>query len=255
MKLAPSYESMSAVPQGYEGAFTEQEGKAVFTGGEFDFKSEADVLAMETAKGHVKTELAEAKEKLKAFDGIDPTKQKGMLDELDVLRVKVKDGTGSEDEIAIREAARVRDREADTAKIQELSGLLDEANGFKTKTQKDSLLNGHLSKHVSEGAMSDARFIMDSATDFIDGKLLSNGNAGFEKGLDFEALTSKAMETRTHWQKSSQGGGAQGGGDAQPKEGRAKFDELMKKRTGGETLNRQESIELSTLANQLKNEE
>jgi len=58
-----------------------------------------------------------------------------------------------------------------------------------------------------------------------------------------------------NWQKSSQGGGAQGCGNAQPKEGRAKFDELMKKRTGGETLNRQESIELSTLANQLKNEE
>ena len=65
-KLQASYDSMSDVPSEFHGAYTEQEGKAVFTGGDFEFKSEADVTAMKTAKDRANTELSEMKEKYKA---------------------------------------------------------------------------------------------------------------------------------------------------------------------------------------------
>ena len=253
MKLESSYDKMSNVPKGYEDAYTEKDGKAVLTGGGFEFKNEADVLAMETAKGHVKTELAEAREKLKAFDGIDASKQKEMLDELDTLRVKVKGGEGSEDQKAILEAMRARDREADTAKISELTGQLDEANGFKTKTQKDGLLKTALSKTVSGKAMSDALYIMNDATDFIDGKLLSNGRAGFDKGLEIEALTSKAMESREHWVKpntpANQGGGS--GGDTGTKT--SQLAEMQSKAKAG-TLTPRESNQMITIAREVSAE-
>jgi len=256
MKLPRSYPKMSDVPEDFKGAYTEEDGKAVLTGGDFEFKTESDVLAMETAKGHVKTELAEAKEKLKAFDGIDATKQKGLLDELDVLRVKVKDGVGDEDQIAIREAMRTRDREADTAKIAELEAQLGDANGFKTTTQKNGLLETSVSANIADIQKGDATFIMDKATDFIDGKLISNGTGGFDKGLEIEALMAQATSTRPHWAKQntpSHGGGSEGSNANT--DDRSKFDTLLKKQQGGEVLNRQESVELSTLANNLKNEE
>jgi hypothetical protein len=201
MDLKKEYDSMSAVPKGYEGAYTDTDGKALFTGGNFDFRNKEDVLAVETAKGHVKTELAESKEKLKLFDGIDPAKQKAMLDELDILRVKVDKGeNGDEDNKAILESMRARDRESDTKRITELEEQLGEANGFKTKTEKTNTLTEAL-KGVSEGARADAMTIIGMSVDNVDGKFLSNGTNGFEAGLELEALVTNATAQRPHWQK------------------------------------------------------
>jgi hypothetical protein len=254
MKLPRSYPKMSDVPEDFKGAYTEEDGKAVLTGGDFEFKTESDVLAMETAKGHVKTELAEAKEKLKAFDGIDATKQKDLLDELDVLRVKVKDGVGDEDQIAIREAMRTRDREADTAKIAELEAQLGDANGFKTTTQKNGLLETSVSANIADVQKGDATFIMDKATDFIDGKLISNGTGGFDKGLEIEALMAQATSTRPHWAKQnapSHGDGSDGsnvqGADL------TRYNELKTKVDAGDA-SRKETNEFIQVAETVANE-
>ena len=247
---------MSDVPKGFDGAYTEQDGKAVFIGGDFEFKNESDVLAMETAKGHVKAELAEVKEKLKTFDGIDIEQYKKDVEEMDVLRAKVKDGGNDEETIkAIVDARVARATEELNNKNGELSKQLEEANGFRLKTEKQSILNDVLRKNVSESAIQDAEFIIGSAIERqADGTYMSNGMAGFEKGLSVEDLVTKAIESRSHWQKQNNAGqGASGATGQNASNGMAKFNELKTKVESG-SATRQETQEYIQVAEQVANE-
>jgi len=218
MRLQASYDTASDVPAGYESAYTEQDGKSVFNGGEFEFKSEADVSSMKTAKDHVKSQLSEAETKLKAFAGIDPKKHRLMLDEVDVLRAKSKGGGNDEETIkAIVDARVARATEDLTTANGTLTDKNNKLEGFKSKTEKSSAINEVLGKHVSKDALSDAKFIVGSAIERqADGSFMSNGEAGFEKGLTVEQLVAKGLESRPHWKKQNTpghgAGGANGGG-------------------------------------------
>lgn len=255
MKLEVSYGSMSDVPVEFKDAFKEVDGKAVLSKG-IEVKTEADVQAVLDAKSHMKTELTEAKEKLKSLDGVTVEEFKKQQDELDVLRAKVKDGGQDEEVIkSIVDAKVARATEELTKSNNELSDKLKEADGFRFKTEKDSQLSAALKGKVSEAVMMDAQQIIGGAMERqADGTFLSSGAMGFEKGLTFEQTVTKATEARTHWMPSNTAGGATGSGSTAPQNNRGEFNTLLKKQQEG-TATRQEVVQLSELANQLKNEE
>lgn len=215
MKLKVSYDSMSDVPSEFKGSFSEVDGKAVLSK-EIEVKTEADVQAVLDAKGHIKTELTEAKEKLKSLDGITAEEFKKQQDELDVLRAKSKEGGQDEEVIkSIVDARVARATEELTKQNTELSTKLNEADGFRFKTEKDSQLNSALKGKVSESVMLDAQQIIGGAMERqADGTFLSNGSMGFEKGLNFEQIVIKATEARKHWMPTNTAGGATGNSDS-----------------------------------------
>jgi len=253
MIIKSSYDSAEDVPQGFKDSFKEVEGKFVFSGS-IDVKTQEDVDKVLGAKKHIDTELGEIKELLKA----ETQKAVDVQNKLDIANIKIQDGAVPDDKLQELVETRVK------VATEQLTTQLAEANeknqGFQNTihgNEKTEFINGFKSE-FSENVGKEISLIgstlferqADSSYLTVENKTLN-----IEAGLNKEQAIAKLNVSMPNWQKSSQGGGAQGGGDAQPKEGRAKFDELMKKRTGGETLNRQESIELSTLANQLKNEE
>ena len=255
MKLKASYESMSDVPNEFKDAFKEIDGKAVFSQS-VEVKTEADVQAVLDAKSHMKAELTEAKDKLKSFDGVTVDQFKANVDELDILRAKAKDGGQDEEVIkSIVDAKVARATEELTQANTDLNGRLEEANGFRHKTEKDSQLIASLKGKVSEAVLLDAQQIIGSAMKRqADGTYLSDGSMGIDSGLTFDQVVTKSTEQRQHWLPTNTAGGATGSGQSAPTDKKSKFNDLLKKQQDG-SATRQEVVELSMIANQIKNEE
>ena len=213
MKLKMSYDSESAVPSEFKDAFTEQDGKFVLTG-EIEVKTEADVQAVLDAKAHIKTELADVKGQLKAFDGIKVDEYKSMQNELDVLRAKMKDGGADEETInAIVEKRLARETEAFNKERDELSAKLKDAEEFRFSTEKNKLISDSLKGKVSESILDEAGFVLDTHMERqADGTYLTKASDrfGLDAGLTAEQAVAKLTESRKHWQLQNVGGGAQG---------------------------------------------
>ena len=255
MKLQGEYEKLTDVPADFQSAFAEKDGKVVFVGGDFEFKTEADVEKVLGAKRHIDTELSETKAKLKVFDGIDIEKYNSSLDELDVLRAKVKEGSNEEEIADIVNARVARKTEELTNQAATLQEQIDLLEGFKTKAEKEAVLNDAL-KNVSKEVHDDARFIIGSVLERqADGSFMTNGTGGFDKGLSAEEAVAKAIESRPHWKKTNTpghgGSGARGGG-VQSK--MAKLKELTAKRAKGK-LDKASQKEMNTLAAEIKAEQ
>jgi hypothetical protein len=242
---------MSDVPTEFQEAFTEKDGQAVFAGGEFEFETQTAVETIRKAKQKAFDDFHELKTKYKDFDGLDPTKYKEMQDELDLLRVRVKDG-GTEEEIKdlvdIKVKRKTEELASENNSLKEKIGLLE---GFKSQTEKDSVLNEAL-KGVSKDVVEDAKYIIGSVIERqADGTFMSNGKNGFEAGLSVEQVVAKASESRPHWiKKNTPGhgaGGANGGGGVSKQ---ARFNELYAKKD----KSRAEVQELNTIAAEIKQE-
>lgn len=251
MIVKGSYEKAGDVPQEFKDSFKEVDGKFVFTGS-IDVKTQEDVDKVLGAKKHIDTELSETKELLK----VETQKAVDVQNKLDLANIKIQDGAVPDDKLQELVETRVK------VATEQLTTQLAEANeknqGFQDTihgSEKAEFIGGLLD-NFSADVKFDAEDILNSSFKRqADGSYLTVKTKDFEEGLTSELAIPKILERRTNWQKQNQGDGAGGGGNAQPKEGRAKFDELLKKQQGGEKLDRNESIELSTLANQLKNEE
>jgi hypothetical protein len=243
MELKLSYESMADVPAEFKEAFTEQDGKFVISKS-IEIKTKADVDEALKSKGHVKTELAELKASY-------AEKETSMQNELDILRAKAKEGGDDEETInAIVQAKLDRATEQMTAENKTLKEQLEQEQGFRFNTELESNLMKELSDKV------DASFTGDSLA-LLKGNFKREANGEFltSDGLGIGDAVSKFIEGRPHFAPKNVGGGAQGNTSTAPQDNRAKFNDLLKKQQSGETLNRQDAIELSSLANQIKNEE
>lgn len=250
MKLQAHYETIADVPDGLQTAFEERDGKAVFVGGELDLRTGAEYKEIQRKKQEGFDKFHEANNRLKEFEGIDPSKHREILNELDVLRAKSKDGVTGEEEIADIVKARVeRLTEDQNKKIIDLSSELDDLRGFKLNTQKSKTLSESLADHVSKDALEDAKFIVGSAIDRqADGTYMSNGKLGFETGLSVEQLVLKAIETRPHWKKqNTPGHGATGSNGVGKSTQNQRFEELRKKVASGKA-DKQEIREMNSLA-------
>lgn len=212
MKLELSYGSMSAVPDEFKDAFTEQDGKAVLSKS-IEVKTEADVKAVLDAKEHVKTELADAKEKLKAFDNVDPAKFKEYENELDILRAKVKEGGTDEETInAIVQAKLERATEQMTAENSELKAKLEEEQGFRFNTERKELLSNALKDKVDPAFVGDVLDLLSGKIERgANGEWMTTESSGYDKGLGVDDLVTKFVSEKTHFAPRNSGGNAVGG--------------------------------------------
>ncbi len=250
MIVKSSYDSVGDVPQEFKDSFKEVDGKFVFDGS-IEVKTQEDVDKVLGAKKHIDTELSEVKEQLKA-------EKQGKLEvqsKLEVVELQLKDGA---DPAKLQELVDTKVKVATEELTKQLAEANEKNSEFQNKIfsgEKSDFVNGIVGS-FSDTVKDDASFILNQIFERqADNTYLTKEGLGLEAGLNAEQATAKLLETRKHWQKGNTADNASGGGDGTPQDKRAKFNDLLKKQQGGETLNRQESIELSTLANNLKNEE
>ena len=252
MILKGSYDKAEAVPQEFKDSFTEIEGKYVLTGS-IETKDTTDYKELHKLKQSSFDDMHELKEQLKAESEAKTDLQR----KLEVTELKLKDGADldiTQELVDKRVAAEVAEYKSIHDADQEL------IKGFKNTihgNEKNEFINGFKSE-FSESVGKEVSLIggtlferqADNSYLTVENKIL-----GIEAGLNKEQAVAKLSVSMPNWMKQNTGGqgtGAQGTG---AKDDRAKFNELLKKQQSGETLNRQEAVELSTIANQLKNEE
>ena len=250
MKISKSYDSQSDVPAMFKEAYTEQDGKFVLTG-DIEVKTQEDVDKVLGAKKHIDAELTTVKEQLKA----ESQKALEAVSRNEVLELQIKDGA---DPAKLQELVDTKIKVA----TEELTKQLTEANEKNTSFQntiygaeKEKIVNGIVGS-FSENVKDEASYILKDIFERAeDGSYVTKSAFGLDAGLSAEQATAKLTELRPAWMKQNTGGQGTGAQGAGATDDRAKFNELLKKRQSGETLNRQEAVELSTIANQLKNEE
>lgn len=250
MIVKSSYDSAGDVPQEFKDSFKEVDGKFVFSGS-INVKTQEDVDKVLGAKKHIDTELSEVKEQLKA-------EKQGKLEiqsKLEVVELQIKDGA---DPAKLQELVETKVKVATEELNKQLAEANDKNSEFQDKifgSEKSEFVNGIVGS-FSDTVKDDAKFMLNQIFERqADNTYLTKAGLGLEAGLNAEQATAKLLETRTHWQKQNQGDGAGGGGNGAPQDKRTKFNDLLKKQQGGESLNRQEAVELSALANEIKNEE
>jgi len=250
MKISNSYDKAEDVPQEFKDSFTEVEGKFVMTS-PIDIKTDAEFEEVKKAKQHAFDEMHQVKEQLK----VESQKALEATSKNEVLELQIKDGA---DPAKLQELVDTKIKVA-TEELTKQLGEANEKNASFQNTIYGSELNdvvGGMAKNFSDSVQDEANFILKSImVRGEDGRHLSKEAFNLPAGLEPEQVVSKLTELRPNWQKGNTADNASGGGNGTPQDKRAKFNDLLKKRQGGETLNRQESIELSTLANNLKNEE
>lgn len=250
MIVKSSYDSVEDVPQEFKDSFSEVDGKYVFNG-QIDVKTQADVDKVLGAKQHIDKELSEVKEKLKA----ESQKALEATSKIEVLELQIKDGA---DPAKLQELVDTKVKVATEELTKQLAEANEKNSEFQNKIfsgEKAEFVNGIIG-NFSDTVKDDAKFILNQIFERqADNTYLTKEGLGLEAGLNAEQATAKLLETRTHWQKQNTGGQGTGAQGTSATDDRAKFNELLKKQQSGETLNRQEAVELSTIANQLKNEE
>lgn len=250
MIVKSSYDSAGDVPQEFKDSFKEVDGKFVFSGS-INVKTQEDVDKVLGAKKHIDTELSEVKEQLKA-------EKQGKLEiqsKLEVVELQIKDGA---DPAKLQELVETKVKVATEELTKQLAEANEKNGEFQNKifgSEKSEFVNGIVDS-FSDTVKDDAKFMLNQMFERqADNTYLTKAELGLEAGLNAEQATAKLLETRPHWQKQNQGDGASGGGNGAPQDKRTKFNDLLKKQQGGESLNRQEAVELSALANEIKNEE
>jgi hypothetical protein len=251
-----SYDSAEAVPQEFKDKYTDVDGKFMLTGS-IESKDASDFKEVLKLKQSSFDEMHGLKEKVKEAE----TKAKKALSDYEVLKLQPKEGAVSEEEIQKLVETRVNVRtEALTKENDELKNINTDFKGKLHSGDKSSYLN-EIKAELSADYIKQNGFIFDTFLDNAfsrqeDGSHLTNEYNGIPAGLNKAEAIAKLIELNPQLGKqntASHGGGSDGNNANTGNRG--KFDELLKKQTGGESLSRQESVELSTLANQLKNEE
>ena len=251
MDLKGVYESAGDVPQEFKEAFTEQDGKFVLTG-KIEIKTNSEYDEVLKAKQAGFDQLHQAKEELKQAE----TKASEAVSKSEVLELQIKDGA---DPAKLQELVETKVKVATemlTKENEELKGLNSDFQNKIHSSDKQSFIND-IKGNFSDNIQNEASAILENLFERKeDGSYLTKEYFGVQAGLNKEQAIAELTKQNTRWAKqnsTSHGDGSDGNGA--DLSNRGKFETLLKKQQGGETLNRQESVELSSLANQLKNEE
>ncbi len=207
MSLKRSYAKKEEIPQGAAEHYVERDGAFVLDldGG---FKTDDDVANVKKALDKERADHKAAKEKLKAFDGIDPEAVRADQEELETLRAS---GGKGVDAAAVEKRVGAKfEREKKTLSDQ-IATLQQENAGFKAEKVK-STIEGSMRKAFegTSGLLSSASedFLRGYANVFElseDGKVVSKENSGVRPGVEPAEVLADILKTKTHWLESSQG--------------------------------------------------
>lgn len=245
-----SYDSAGAVPQEFKDKYTEVDGKFMLTGS-IESKDASDFKEVLKLKQSSFDEMHGLKEQLKA----ESQAKDEALSKNEILQLQVKDGA---DPAKLQELVETKSkigREADAKTIEELRSKLGKATQTIDSGAHKEFVDGIVSSFSSE-VEKESRFILSNIFEKKeDGSRLTKEAFGLEAGLNSEQAKVKLTELYPSWAKKDTAGHQGGGTGGDNLDKRGEFNELLKKQQGGEKLDRNESIKLSELANQIKNEE
>ena len=248
-KLKASYESKADVPQDFESAYTEQDGKFVLTG-EVEFKTQEDIDKILQSKRHIDSELSQVKDSLKA----EQQKNTEISNELEIVRTQQKEGF---DESKISELVEKRVRaglEAITAENETLKTQNNELTGQIQAGTKGKFVDEFVG-NFSESISKEARAISDMLFERQeDNSYLTKEYFGIPAGLTAEQAQCKITEIYPHWAKQNIAGHGKGATQAPAVSDKNKrFKELIEKQTTG-SISRNEKKELRGITEELRTE-
>lgn len=217
--LEITYESMTAIPSGFEGLYEEKEGKAVLTKVS-GLKTQADIDRMNEALRKERNDHSAVKESLKAWGDLKPDEVRAQLDRIPALEAG--QGQIDDDKIEGIVSSRIEQKTAPLNRQIEEFKTQNETLQAENTALKQSIERRDLTEEVRAvatemkvlgTAIADAEMM---ATAFFErdesGKFVTKTDVvGIDPGLDIKAFMKEMQKQRPHWWPASNGGGAGGG--------------------------------------------
>jgi len=215
-----------------------------------EVKKEIDTATkpLSEKRDEVLAEKKKLQSRLKLFDGVDVeayNKLKGQLEELELKEIF---------EVGDLDALKTALTSKHQAELDGLQAKLSSADTFISKLLVDQGLTDNLLKaNVSERYLSAVKALLKDGVQIVTDESTGERSAvvGEIPLNEYVQKWSVSEEGKNYiTAQSNSGGGAQGGSGAAGNSGKARFDELM----GKDELSPSESVELNTLAEEIKAE-
>lgn len=220
MKLKKVYDNEADVPADHLGLYEERDGKWHLTVEIEGTSDSGDVARLNSALTKERNDHKATKDKLRAFDGLDPQETRDRLDKLTDIEANpdatVEQRVTSEVERRIRARLAPIERERDGLKRErdEAHGERDRATGaLRSRSIRDDVRGAALEAKVVGTALDDVLLYGDSLFEQNDAgeTVTKDGVNGVTPGLKPAAWLADQKERRPHWWPASQGAGSQGG--------------------------------------------
>ncbi|TXN72391.1 hypothetical protein [Methylobacterium sp. WL6] len=219
MKLKKVYDNEADVPADHLSLYEERDGKWHLTVEIEGTSDSGDVARLNSALAKERNDHKTTKDKLRAFDGLDPQETRDRLDKL--ADIEANPDATVEQRVTSEVERRLK------AKTAPLERQIAQANEAKVAAERErdetrGTLRGRTISDEVRAAASKAK-IIDSAVDDVlmygtsvfevgeDGSVVTKDGVGVTPGLRPEAWLSDMKERRPHWWPASQGAGSQGG--------------------------------------------
>lgn len=230
MRIKKVYDTEADIPSDLASFYEERDGKWHLTLEVEGAASQDDVTRLNGALTKERNDHRATKEKLRAFDGLDPQEVRDRLEKLDDLEANpdatVEQRVTGEVERRIKARLAPVERERDNAKRErdEAVAERDGAKGALTRRGiRDDVRSAALEAKVVGSALDDVLLYGDSLFEQNEAgeTVTKDGITGVTPGLKPSAWLSDQKERRPHWWPASQGAGSQGnrgggGGEANP---------------------------------------
>lgn len=232
MKLKTIYDTAEEIPEGYEGLYTERNGKFELTAIE-GVRTQADVDRVQSALTKERADHKAAKTALQAFEGIDAATVTESLNELETVKAQLdainKDGRVDEAKLEPIIAARVKQA---VAPLERDKGLLERKLNDSQKlvaekdvevgTLKSTMVAGGIERAIRDAA-AEAKVLSVAISDAVlngqryfeqteDGRIITKDVFGVTPGLSPKEWLKDMQDKAPHWWPASVGGGSKGGG-------------------------------------------
>lgn len=220
MKLKRIYDTEADIPEEAAAFYEERDGKWHLTLEIEGAANSDDVTRLNGALTKERNDHRATKEKLRAFDGLDPQETRDKLDKLSDLEANpdatVEQRVTSEVERRIKARLAPVERERDRAKqeAQEAQAERDRATGtLRSRSIRDDVRSAAMEAKVVGTALDDVLLYGDSLFEQNEAgeTVTKDGINGVTPGLKPGAWLADQKERRPHWWPASQGAGSQGG--------------------------------------------
>lgn len=216
--LELEYDKKDDIPAGYEGLYTEQNGKWVLT--EINgIAPRSDVTRLQGALTKERNDHRQAREKLALYTqlGDDPLAIRETLDRVPELEAAAAGGDDSKIEAIVQnrlKAATTPFQRQIEALTNEKNTLTQEVQQFRVTEQQRSVQQAvraaALPTKIRDTALADLDLVARDTFELVDGEV--RVKAGHElEGMAPADWVREQMQKRPHWWPESQGGGGGGG--------------------------------------------
>lgn len=214
-ELDISYDSADDIPAGFEGLYTEKDGKHVLTRVK-GLKTTADVERLQTALTKERTDHKTAKQQLSTLTAHGTVEE--IIANLDrIPELEAKQGKGDPADVEKIVTARLtpvqRELKAAQDQLAEKDKLIDGYKGKETKqTIGEAVRKAAKALKVRDSAIEDAIMYGERVLTIDEtGNVVTKENAGVTPFVTADELLREILPNRSHWLEDSFGGGSGGG--------------------------------------------